>query len=129
MSSDEDETEQEPFTLPKGLEPPEDDIALPTSAKQGAIIDKTAKFVAENGPQMEIIIKTRQTSKIFGFLDWEHPQHRYYQYVVERIKSGDYKPLIVTQSADEQKVTIGGDLVMISVLLGVDICACFRVGR
>lgn len=104
VSSDEDEAEQESFALPEGLTPPEDDITLPSTAKQGAIIDKTAKFVAENGPQMEIIIKTRQTSKLFDFLYWEHPQHRYYQYVVKQLKSGAYKPLIVAQSADEQKV-------------------------
>ena len=127
MSSDEDEVEQEPFALPQGLAPPEDDIALPTSAKQGAIIDKTAKFVAENGAQMEIIIKTRQTSKLFGFLDWEHAQHRYYQYVVEKIKSGEYKPLIVMQNADEQKVSMREKVLATNAYLGIDVCTRLRV--
>ncbi|XP_061163357.1 splicing factor, suppressor of white-apricot homolog [Saccostrea echinata] len=84
--------EEKPFTVPSELNLPED-ITPPSTEKSNAIILKTAKFVAKQGAQMEILIKTKQANNSqFDFLHFENPLNPYYKHMVKMIKSGKYKP-------------------------------------
>ncbi|CAG2176774.1 unnamed protein product, partial [Oppiella nova] len=80
------------FKLPQGLNPPEN-ILLPQSQKLHNIIEKTALFVSKHGIQMEIILKTKQSSnRNFDFLSFDSQLYSYYKYILENIKSGKYTP-------------------------------------
>lgn len=84
--------EEKPFEVPPELNLP-DDITPPDTEKSNAIIEKTAKFVAKQGAQMEILIKTKQANNSqFEFLHFENPLNPYYKHMVKMIKSGKYKP-------------------------------------
>ncbi|XP_062614168.1 splicing factor, suppressor of white-apricot homolog isoform X2 [Saccostrea cucullata] len=84
--------EEKPFSAPSELNLPED-ITPPSTEKGNAIILKTAKFVAKQGAQMEILIKTKQANNPqFDFLHFENPLNPYYKHMVKMIKSGKYKP-------------------------------------
>ena len=53
-----------------------------------SLIEKTAKFVAQHGGQMEIMIKTKQASNAqFAFLNFEHPLNPYYKHQVSGASS------------------------------------------
>ena len=63
--------------------------------KQNAIIEKTASFVAQEGTQMEILIKARQgRTEKFQFLDWGDPLNTYYKHVLKMIKEHKYIPKV-----------------------------------
>ncbi len=65
----------------------------PQTEKINSIIEKTAQFVAAQGAQMEIVIKTKQQNNPqFDFLNFSHELNPYYKHVVRMIKSGLYKP-------------------------------------
>jgi len=56
------------------------------------LIAKTAAFISKHGPQMEILIKTKQSSNSqFDFLSFDSPLNSYYKHLVAMIKSGQYK--------------------------------------
>lgn len=56
------------FTLPNNFSLPSD-IKLPTTMREHNLIEKTAKFISKQGVQMEIILKTKQSSNSqFDFL-------------------------------------------------------------
>ncbi|CAH1800474.1 unnamed protein product [Owenia fusiformis] len=83
---------EEPFEaiaelqIPSGME-------LPTTVKTNAIIEKTAKFVASQGNQMEIVIKAKQANnEQFNFMNYDHYLYPYYKHLCKMIKSGKYKP-------------------------------------
>eukprot|EP00127_Corallochytrium_limacisporum_P003298 Clim_evm147s147 gene=Clim_evmTU147s147 len=58
-----------------------------------AAVDKTAEFVARNGPQFEEKIRsTDVTGKKFRFLDAEDPYHDYYQHMIHEFRTGRGKP-------------------------------------
>ncbi|XP_033747378.1 splicing factor, suppressor of white-apricot homolog isoform X2 [Pecten maximus] len=84
--------EDKPFVAPEELHvPPE--VIVPETEKQNAIIEKTAKFIAEHGAQMEIIIKTKQSNNSqFEFMHFENVLNPYYKHMVTMIKSGKYRP-------------------------------------
>ncbi|XP_021374796.1 splicing factor, suppressor of white-apricot homolog isoform X1 [Mizuhopecten yessoensis] len=84
--------EDKPFVVAPELHvPPE--INVPELEKQNAIIEKTAKFIAEHGAQMEIIIKTKQSNNAqFEFMHFENTLNPYYKHMVKMIKSGKYRP-------------------------------------
>ncbi|XP_060067349.1 splicing factor, suppressor of white-apricot homolog isoform X2 [Ylistrum balloti] len=84
--------EDKPFVVAPELHvPPE--VVVPETEKQNAIIEKTAKFIAEHGAQMEIIIKTKQSNNSqFEFMHFENVLNPYYKHMVKMIKSGKYRP-------------------------------------
>lgn len=59
--------------------------------KLHAIIEKTAKFIASQGPQMEILIKAKQSNNPqFEFLNRNNRVNDYYKHVLNALKSGSY---------------------------------------
>ena len=68
-------------------------IPQPTCKKENARIEKTSNFIAKQGIQMEIVLKTKQAGNPqFAFLSFENVLNPYYKHVVSMIKSGKYKP-------------------------------------
>ncbi|XP_052751914.1 protein suppressor of white apricot-like isoform X2 [Galleria mellonella] len=64
------------------------DMVLPESMKQNAIIEKTAKFIALQGVQMEILIKTKQgDNPQFKFLNKDSVLHPYYTALIALVKA------------------------------------------
>ncbi|KAJ8711183.1 hypothetical protein PYW07_008425 [Mythimna separata] len=64
------------------------DIVFPESLKQNAIIEKTAKFIASQGAQMEILIKAKQGDNAqFQFLNRESNLHAYYTALIGLVKA------------------------------------------
>ncbi|CAC5420874.1 unnamed protein product [Mytilus coruscus] len=96
--------EPEPiFIVPEDLQVPTD-MEVPDTEKQHAFIEKTAKFIAGHGMQMEIIIKTKQAKNSqFNFLHFEDPLNQYYKHMVNMIKSGKYKPKQIKEEDDDNK--------------------------
>ncbi|ESO91786.1 hypothetical protein LOTGIDRAFT_233356 [Lottia gigantea] len=90
---DEQHSEDEkPFIPPSCLNIPSD-LIVPTTNKINAVIEKTAKFIAEHGTQMEIVLKAKQAlNSQFDFLDYNSSLNSYYKLVVKAIKSGKYIP-------------------------------------
>lgn len=59
--------------------------------KLHAIIEKTAKFIASQGPQMEILIKAKQSNNPqFEFLNKNNRVNDYYKFVLNAIKNDLY---------------------------------------
>ena len=55
------------------------------------LIVKTASFVAEKGPQIEVVIKLKQSSNpAFSFLSLDSNLNPYYKHLIGLIKSGQY---------------------------------------
>lgn len=91
----------EKFVAPKELLVPSEMI-IPDSNKINAIIEKTASFVVMQGGQMEIMIKTKQSSNpLFEFLNIDNILYPYYKHMIKMIKSGKYKPKVDNESEDE----------------------------
>ena len=68
-------------------------LLKPETIKENAIIEKTAKFIAEHGTQMEIVMKTKQANNpAFAFMHWENVLHPYYKHMVNMIKTRKYVP-------------------------------------
>ncbi|RWS24655.1 Splicing factor: suppressor of white-apricot-like protein [Leptotrombidium deliense] len=84
--------ENDPFVVPAGLIIPEG-ILWPETMKQHNLIEKTANFISKHGVQMEILIKTKQSSNPqFDFLAFDSQLNPYYKFLVSVIKSGKYEP-------------------------------------
>lgn len=67
------------------------DFSQPQLAKQNVIIEKTAKFIAAQGAQMEILIKAKQSNNPqFEFLNQNNRLNRYYKHMLSAIKTGIY---------------------------------------
>lgn len=80
------------YEVPANLNPPVG-LNLPSSMKDHHIIEKTAIFLQEKGPQMEIILKIKQANNSsFNFLNIDDPLNQYYRYLQSVIRSGKYKP-------------------------------------
>ncbi|ODM97178.1 Splicing factor, suppressor of white-apricot [Orchesella cincta] len=92
--------EDSPYVKPVGLYIPEE-IALPKTMKNHAIIEKTAKFIASQGNQMEIILKTKQAGNpLFDFLNHKGTLNPYYKFIVHAIRTGIYRPPVEDDSAN-----------------------------
>ncbi|CAL8134636.1 unnamed protein product [Orchesella dallaii] len=92
--------EDSPYVKPVGLYIPEE-IALPKTVKNHAIIEKTAKFIASQGNQMEIILKTKQAGNpLFDFLNHSGTLNPYYKFIVHAIRTGIYRPPVEDDSAN-----------------------------
>ncbi|KAK2714050.1 splicing factor, suppressor of white-apricot homolog isoform X2 [Artemia franciscana] len=71
--------------VPPGLE-------VPPTKKLNAIIQRTASFIAKQGRQMEIVLKTKQSGNVqFGFLNFDHPLYPFYQHVIKMVQGGSYE--------------------------------------
>jgi len=58
----------------------------PPTDKMHAIIEKTALFVSKQGPQMEIVLKAKQSNNSqFQFLQFGHYLNPYYKHMVSLI--------------------------------------------
>lgn len=65
------------------------DIAIPKTVKEFKRIEKTAFFVAQQGPQMEILIKAKQADNPnFSFLNQQDTLNKFYKHILMAIKSG-----------------------------------------
>lgn len=59
--------------------------------KLHAVIEKTAMFIAAQGPQMEILIKAKQSNnQQFEFLNVNNRLNAYYKHVLNALKNGYY---------------------------------------
>lgn len=78
--------------------------------KEAAIIEKTAYFVARQGPQMEIVVKTKQANNPqFAFMSIDHKYNPYFKHVLKQIKMGRYHPQLqvlshVSRSAEAKRI-------------------------
>ncbi|CAB0006360.1 unnamed protein product [Nesidiocoris tenuis] len=85
-------TGSRPFVPSAELQLPPD-MDAPKTVKHNAIIERTALFLAQQGSQMEILMKVKQQgNKNFDFLSHQDPLHRYYLHLKQLIKSGTYVP-------------------------------------
>ena len=82
---------------PISLEAPPEQLALPAPSvgiiypppEVRNIVDKTAGFVARNGPEFEQRIKQNEVNNPkFNFLSPGDPYHAYYEHRVEQIREG-----------------------------------------
>ena len=65
-------------------------IYPPTEVRN--IVDKTASFVARNGPDFEVRIRQNEINNPkFNFLNSEDPYHAYYQFKVKDLRDGKGK--------------------------------------
>ncbi|KRT80374.1 hypothetical protein AMK59_8728, partial [Oryctes borbonicus] len=80
------------------------DITIPKTEKENARIEKTASFVCKQGPQMEILIKTKQANNPqFSFLNQSDTLYKYYKHVLNALKTGIYKIESNTQEEDKKE--------------------------
>ena len=57
-----------------------------------SILEKTALFISKQGIQMEIVLKAKQAGNAqFDFLSFGNWLNPYYKFILEKIKSGEYK--------------------------------------
>ncbi|KAL4708334.1 hypothetical protein ACJJTC_018452 [Scirpophaga incertulas] len=67
------------------------DMVLPETLKQNAIIEKTSMFVANQGAQMEILIKAKQgDNPQFQFMNKDSTLHPYYTALIGLVKAGTW---------------------------------------
>jgi hypothetical protein len=89
MPEEQEEIDTTPFIskieLPSDIEPPK-------TLKSHQIIEKTAKFIASQGPQMEILLKTKQSNNPqFNFLSHDGQYNSYYKHILSLMKAGTYQ--------------------------------------
>uniref|UniRef100_A0A182SKE1 SURP motif domain-containing protein n=1 Tax=Anopheles maculatus TaxID=74869 RepID=A0A182SKE1_9DIPT len=103
-----DDQDDDPYKVPKGFDIPPD-IPLPESMKEHTVIEKTAKFIASQGGQMEILLKTKQANNpLFDFLNQSGRLFRYYRHVLLAFRTNQY-PTVTEQQTDEQKEATAND--------------------
>ncbi|CAH1730484.1 unnamed protein product [Chironomus riparius] len=85
-----EESDDTPFMPGENLNLPSD-MEYPNTVKLNQIIEKTAKFISSQGPQMEILLKTKQSSNPqFEFLNHNGQYNAYYKHILSMIKSNTY---------------------------------------
>lgn len=79
-----------PFVAPVNFEIPTD-LDRPDTMKEHAIIEKTAKFIASQDSQMEILLRAKQAANPqFDFLSPGGRLYRYYRHVLMAVKTNQY---------------------------------------
>lgn len=74
----------EKLNLPSNME-------IPSTVKLNQIIEKTAKFISSQGPQMEILLKTKQAgNQQFNFLNHDGQFNAYYKHILVMMKANTY---------------------------------------
>lgn len=59
--------------------------------KHHRLIEKTAAFILKHGPQMEIVLKLKQSSNpAFSFLNFDSPLNQYFKFLLSEMKTGRY---------------------------------------
>ncbi|XP_050082059.1 protein suppressor of white apricot [Anopheles aquasalis] len=102
------EQDDDPYVPLANFEIPSD-IPLPDTMKEHAIIEKTAKFIASQDAQMEILLKTKQANNPqFDFLNQSGHLFRYYRHVLLAFRTNQY-PSSSSTSGSEQPEVGGGD--------------------
>ncbi|CAH1403910.1 unnamed protein product [Nezara viridula] len=105
-SADQPELPSKPFVPPPDMVLPPD-LKVPETMKHSAIIERTALFIAQQGSQMEILMKLKQQgNKNFDFLSHNDPLHEFYKHVLSLIKSGSYVPTSQEHIFDENPVDV-----------------------
>uniref|UniRef100_A0A1Q3FCK9 Putative splicing factor suppressor of white-apricot n=1 Tax=Culex tarsalis TaxID=7177 RepID=A0A1Q3FCK9_CULTA len=105
VGDDDENSSDPPFEAPKGFEIPSD-LELPETMKEHAIIEKTAKFIASQDSQMEILLRAKQAANPqFGFLSPGGKLYRYYRHVLMAIKTNRY-PEEVEEVPEKEAETI-----------------------
>nr|CAD7258464.1 unnamed protein product [Timema shepardi] len=104
-SADSSDELDEPFTAPPELDIPIN-MALPETVKLNAIIEKTALFICQQGPQMEILLKMKQDKNPqFKFLSFDSTLHPYYRHLLMAMKTGRYRP----QNQDKKNESVDSE--------------------
>ncbi|XP_017465572.1 PREDICTED: protein suppressor of white apricot isoform X2 [Rhagoletis zephyria] len=99
------EEAEQTFSLPKDFVVPAS-ILLPETMKQHAIIEKTARFIASQGMQMEILLKAKQSNNVqFEFLAINGALNPYYKFILNAIKNGTYPAERLTPPPNEKHET------------------------
>jgi hypothetical protein len=95
QAENDDDDDNEPFTPHVDLKlPPE--MEVPPTIKLNQIIEKTAKFIASQGPQMEILLKTKQASNAqFLFLNHDGQYNSYYKHILSMMRNKTYPVLLL----------------------------------
>ncbi|CAD5232942.1 unnamed protein product [Bursaphelenchus xylophilus] len=91
--SDEEEA-NEAYQPPQGIKLPTG-LELPETQRHGHLIERTAKFVVLNGPQMEVIIKAkhaRDRTQNFDFLNFDNRLFSFYKFMCKLIREKKYLP-------------------------------------
>lgn len=81
-----------PYEPPSSLNLPPSMVTPPT-VKLFSVIEKTATFLANQGSQMEILLKAKQAGNpAFNFLNIDSPLNPFYKHLVKLIKMRQYVP-------------------------------------
>ncbi|XP_065201078.1 protein suppressor of white apricot [Planococcus citri] len=98
--------EEETFIPPYQLDVPVG-MKIPKTKKHHEIIERTAFFINDQGPQMEILLKIKQAGNIqFNFLSFDNELHPYYRHLLMAVKNEKYKP---TSAPPAEKESINED--------------------
>ncbi|XP_053690557.1 protein suppressor of white apricot isoform X2 [Sabethes cyaneus] len=90
-----------PFVAPANFEIPSDLVELPETMKEHAIVEKTAKFIASQDSQMEILLRAKQAANPqFDFLNPGGRLYRYYRHVLMAIKTNRYPEEVPEEEAN-----------------------------
>jgi Surp module len=86
----ESENDDDPFIPSTNLKIPLD-MECPKTIKLNQIMEKTAKFIASQGSQMEILLKTKQAGNPqFNFLNHDDQLNAYYKHILMMMRSNTY---------------------------------------
>jgi len=97
--------EEEPYKpAPHLMLPP--GMATPPTIKMFSVVEKTALFLANQGPQMEILLRAKQSGNpVFEFLAPDHTIYPFFRHIKNLAKTNQYKreaspPSLVPQYSD-----------------------------
>lgn len=105
-----DENDTTPFTPSVKLDLPVD-MEIPSTVKLNQIMEKTAKFISSQGPQMEILLKTKQAANPqFNFLNHDGQFNGYYKHILSMMKAGIYPWPDVVKSEENSQDSVDFDM-------------------